>query len=345
MDFESKFDPTRKEIKKIKKQLKKKDRSQYKKSNLDQKKTTFIPPILPKGRTIAILADGIEVFFEDKTYLCQLKGSLKKEKKQQKNLITVGDFVYFDKEKKLIEAIDPRASLLSRADHLRGRKEQLIASNIDQVLIVTTFQEPTIKPALIDRYLIAAKKGGMEPILVINKIDLATHSEEEEHIIHTYRSLNIPVLLVSVKTQEGLSKLLTIMQNKANVFSGQSGVGKTSLINLITGRDDPVHEIMRKTQKGSHTTTYSRLVPLDKGGFCIDTPGIKSFGIFSIEKKEIESFFEEIHKTGKECAFSPCSHIHEPNCAVKKACDEGEIAIFRYLSYLKLLEETKEHYE
>ncbi|MFZ4773415.1 MAG: ribosome small subunit-dependent GTPase A [Chlamydiia bacterium] len=343
MDFEEKFSPKKRENRQARKLKSLKDRSKYKKT--DQKKeATFQAPELPRGRIISVLSEGILVEQEGNAYLCELKGSLKKGRSRQKNLVCVGDFVFFDPAKKSIEVIEPRRTTLSRADHLRRRKEQLIAANIDQVLISVSVAFPSIKPNLIDRYIVACLRQNMSPIIVINKIDLP-HPGYIQELVEVYEDLKIPVVLLSTVTLEGVDRLKELMKDHTNVFTGQSGVGKTSIINKIIEGNYRVKEVMLKTEKGSHTTTTSVLIPLQSGGYCIDTPGIKSFGLFGLEKKEIEPLFKEIHKAGKKCAFSPCSHTHEPDCAVKVAVEKGKIALTRYQSYLSLIEGVKQDYE
>jgi ribosome biogenesis GTPase len=242
---------------------------------------------------------------------------------------------------------------LSRADNLSRRKEQVIAANIDQVLITVSVVDPPIKPPLVDRYIIAARKGGMEPVIVLNKIDLlksetkdpilvAVENEIYEEFLVAYAQADIPIVSVSVETGEGLERLREVMKGKASVFSGQSGVGKSSLINAITGLDLRVGETVEKTKKGSHTTTTAQLVPLEFGGWCIDTPGIKSFGVWDLKKEEIEKYFSEIHAIGLKCKFLDCTHTHEAQCAVIEALEQEEIPPMRYESYQALIDSLSE---
>jgi len=334
----------RKDQRKDRKHARNKDRSQFKKSDIDQKRkrqsSIEIPTEnLSEGRVLAILPEGIVVDHEGKEILCTLKGTLKQQNLRTKNLVAVGDFVLF-KPDGAIEHVKERRSVLSRADNLSRRKEQLIAVNIDQVLITCSLLLPPLKPSLIDRYIIAAQKGNMRPIIVINKIDLL---EEEMHpffddFVQTYRSLGIPVFPLSTMTNEGIDALKEEMQGKASVVSGQSGVGKTSLINAITGSNLPIGDVIEQTLKGSHTTTSARLLPLEGGGFCIDTPGIRSFGMWDLKKDEIESYFPEIFEIGLNCRYPDCRHIEEPDCAVKLALEEGKISPLRFDSYCALIE-------
>ena len=363
-DFHAK---DRKMHRKERKEASQKDRSKYKKSDQDQKKKLALDSLplekdetLSKGLVLAVTSEGIAVTCENHIYLCSLKGNLKQEKSRNKNLIVVGDEVLFTPQNQtegVIAQIEKRHSILSRADNLSRRKQQLIAVNINQVLIASSVLLPPIKPYLIDRYIIAAKKGNLTPIIVINKIDLldtppkevpAEEVEKEkrlyEELLVIYRDLQIPVYPVSAKTGQGIEELKKAMQNTTSVFSGQSGVGKSSLINLVVGTDLPIGNIVEKTSKGSHTTSTAHLLPLATGGFCIDTPGIKSFGIWDLEKKEIQEHFPEIYYYSQNCKFPDCRHMHEPGCAVIKAVEENLISSLRFASYSALIEDlSKEH--
>lgn len=342
-----------------------KDRSKYKKSDRDQfqKQVEALPLIespdkeLLIGRVLSIKSEGIIVEHEHHFLLCSLRGLLKKEKSHFKNLVTVGDWVLFEKindKEGLIFKIQSRHSTLSRADNLSRRKEQLIAANVDQVLITLSVVSPPLKLGLPDRYIIAAQKGNMSPVIVFNKIDLLNKTPIEPNLqkegelfielATAYKNLGIPVIAVSMITGEGIVELKMIMKDKTSVFSGQSGVGKSSLINIITGLELETNEIVEKTQKGSHTTSSAKLIPLDFGGWCIDTPGIKSFGIWDLSKDEIEQYFAEIFVEGHQCRYPDCAHIHENECAVKKSVDEGKISPLRYMSYFSLIHDISQQH-
>ncbi len=322
----------------------------------------FFSESLKKGRVLSISKEGIHVCDEQRRqYLCVLKGSLKKQRTQQKNLIIVGDFVFFSDTGAAIETIfhvQERFSLLSRADHLSRKKQQLIAANIDQAFITVCLYYPYLKPALIDRYLIAAKKGKMEGVLVINKMDLLAKPPERldsssvdierklfENILETYTKIGIEVLLVSTVNNEGISDLQKKMQQKASVFVGQSGVGKTSLINASLKKNLPTGKVVWQTGKGAHTTTSAVLLPIEGEGFVIDTPGIKSFGLWELTAADIRGNFPEINGFAQDCRFPNCLHIHEPDCAVRAAVAQNNISLMRYESYTTLIEESlqKDH--
>lgn len=340
------------------------DRSKYKKSDQDQikKRQNLLPQEemghLKRGRVLAITPEGVVVESEEQLFTCHLKGALKKEFGRMKNLVAVGDWVRIlpsGADEGVIALVEERYSILSRADNLSRLKEQLIAVNIDQVLITASVLLPPLKPFLIDRYIIAAQKGHMEPLLVINKIDLLeappalfdsdTFAEEKKlykECLKTYRDLGIPLFPVSSTTGEGIEDLKKAMHNKTSVFSGQSGVGKSSLINLVTGSSIRIGKVVERTSKGSHTTTTTHLLPIEGGGFCIDTPGIKSFGIWDLQKEEVQAYFSEIQEKSSLCRYPDCSHREEPDCAVKNAVENGEISSLRFASYCALMESVQE---
>ncbi|MDP1608375.1 MAG: ribosome small subunit-dependent GTPase A [Chlamydiales bacterium] len=332
----------RKQSRKDRRFAQERDRSKFKKTDL---KKEISPPSssLPKARVIAITGENATVEeLDGKRQACSLKGLLKKEKMQAKNLIAVGDFVRLDGE--TISQVEERSSYLSRQD-ISGRKEQLIAVNIDQVLITTSVINPPLKPALIDRYIIAAKKGNMHPILLINKIDLLTDASADEvaffhAFLAAYEPLGIPILSVSTKTGVGIEALRSLMKNKSSVFSGHSGVGKSSLINACFGLSLKTGDLAQKTAKGSHTTSTAELLSLPGGGHCVDTPGIRSFGIWGLEKEDVLEHFKDLQDPDHPCKFPDCTHLQEPQCGVIAALGEEKISPIRYESYRSLLAEA-----
>ncbi len=366
LKFEEEFySKDKKASRKERKRVSAKDRSKYKKSDQDQIKKQSEQASqenahLDLGRVLAIAPEGILVACGEKEFLCTLKGALKQDKTRMKNLIAVGDFVRVEHEggaQGSIAKIEERRSILSRADNLSRNKEQLIAVNIDQVLITTSVVFPALKPFLVDRYIIAAQKGNMEPVILINKIDLLSTPpshidpadlEQErtlyEEFLVIYRNLDFKVIPLSIETGEGLEELKEAMKGKTSVFSGQSGVGKSSLINLATGSSLITGAVVQRSGKGSHTTTTTHLIPLEEGGFCVDTPGIKSFGVWDLQKEELSAYFSEIFALSSGCRFPDCSHINEPGCAVKQAVEERNISPLRFASYCALMASiTEEH--
>jgi len=360
------FGQDRKMGKQSRKEATAKDRSKYKKTdrekfqkseelhkNIKLSKDQFL-----SGTVLSIKPEGIMVECDGKMFTCILRGLLKKEKRQEKNLVTVGDIVLFETNNPgegVIAHIEPRKTILSRADNLSRRKEQLIASNIDQVIITGSVVSPALKPSLLDRYIIAAQKGGMEPLIVINKIDLLVGGSKDEEFlaqenelyqetVRAYAETDHKVISVSLMTGQGIDELKAAMRGKSSVFSGQSGVGKSSLINVITGSRQKVGEMVDKTKKGSHTTSTTQLIPLEFGGWCVDTPGIKSFGVWDLKKEEVEQYFSEIHACGSECRFPDCSHRNETGCAVREAVEQGKLSLIRYLSYISLIESVSQEH-
>jgi len=334
-----------KSFKKEKKKASSLDRSKYKKTDQKKKEPLLIDPSYKRGRVISFSSDQIEVKLENKTLTCSLKGSLKKEKSRKKNLICVGDFVWVDALKKQVAIVEDRFSFLARVDPVR-KKEHYIAVNVDQVFITCSVFLPPLRPFLIDRYIIAAHKGGMTPIIVVNKIDLLDKSEKERiryrEFLSTYQELGMGVFPVSTVKEEGLEEVKKAMEGKTSVFSGQSGVGKSSLLNLLLGLDLKVGDITEKKYRGKHTTTKAHLIELEGGGFCIDTPGIKHFGLWELTLQEVQNYYVEIKEKAKDCKYPNCKHLQEPDCAVKASVDSGEISYLRFESYQSLLEEVLE---
>lgn len=329
--------------------FKKTDQKQYQKKRKEEAEKVLSKEHLKEGQVIAIRSEGVIISHKNALYTCVLRGILKKERRQRKNILTVGDYVHFEETtlgEGVIVHVNERNSVLSRAETLCHRQEQLIAANIDQVLIIMSVVIPPLKPSLIDRYIIATLKGNMEPILVINKIDLLQNDEETvlyQACIEAYQNIPITVIAVSAETGKGLDTLRNQMKDRSSVFAGQSGVGKSSLINAMTDLHLPVGLPVEKTKKGAHTTSSSELLPLDFGGWCIDTPGIKSFGMWDLEKSEIKDYYPEF--SIYQCHFLNCIHIHEPDCAVKKAVEEGVIPQLRYDSYYNLVDTIEQEHK
>lgn len=345
------FPETKKEGRKMRKIASRTDRSKFKKTDRDKQKATEVKEGTERGRVLSIPSDEISVDVKGTVYRCTLRGVLKKDRTKKKNIVVVGDFVQVEilsDETGVIDSVDKRASFLSRAESLKHQKEQLIAANIDQVLITVSVVDPLLRPSLVDRYIIATVKGNMQPIIVVNKIDLLSSNEEEMALLETfekaYGSLGFTLIKTCAETGEGLDQLKEVMKDRSSVFSGQSGVGKSSLINSITGLHLQVGETVSKTKKGAHTTTTANLIPLSFGGFCIDTPGIKSFGMWDIEVTEIQEHFPDIFKFKTACRYPNCIHIHEPECAVKEAIEKGSLHKIRYDSYQALVKTLEEEH-
>jgi ribosome biogenesis GTPase len=340
----------KKEHRKRRKEAKRQDRSKYKKSVrekhgqrlLEESNQRIENEILQRGRVVSIFSEQMLVFSNATYFTCTLRGVLKKEQLEAKNLVIVGDYVLFattGANEGVIWQVEKRKSILAKQSK-KGNREQLIAANLDQVLITLAAKEPPFDIAYLDRALIATLRGKMKPLIVINKIDLGLTPEVEE-CIKIYTTLGIPIIQTSHKTGEGIETLKKKMKNKASVFVGLSGAGKSSLINSIVETSLPTQTVSEKSKQGRHTTTRSSLLHLKFGGFCIDTPGIQDFGVSKLTKQELDDFFSEIAQMGSLCKFFNCTHSHEPQCAVKKACEQGSLSSLRLSSYLSLLQSIR----
>jgi ribosome biogenesis GTPase / thiamine phosphate phosphatase len=230
-----------------------------------------------------------------------------------------------------IERIEPRHGLLTRAS--RGR-EQVLVANVDQVVFVMSLREPELKPHLIDRYLASAEQGGIRAILCLNKADLIEPARYQT-LVGLYSQLGVPTFLTSAADGTGIDRLRQRLRDRETVFSGQSGVGKSSLLNAIQpGLGLRVREVSEGTQKGRHTTTAAELIRLDFGGWVVDTPGVRQFQLWDLLPEEIEGFFPEFRPFVPLCGYPDCTHTHEDRCAIKRAVARRQISLSRYTSYL-----------
>jgi ribosome biogenesis GTPase / thiamine phosphate phosphatase len=282
-----------------------------------------------------------------RTYRCAVRRLLRTLATDERNIVTTGDRVWFRPSASLegtgeeegasveglIERIEPRRGLLTRAS--RGREHVLVA-NVDQVVFVVSLVEPELKPHLIDRYLASAMQGGIRPILCLNKADLVDPARYQP-IVGLYAQLDVPTLLTSASEGTGIAALRERLQDRETVFSGQSGVGKSSLLNAIQpGLGLRVREVSEVNSKGRHTTTTAELIRLDFGGWVVDTPGIRQFQLWDVIPEEVEGFFPEFRPFVPLCAYPDCTHVHEDRCAIKCAVHRRQIAASRYVSYLGL---------
>ena len=240
-----------------------------------------------------------------------------------------------------VVAVKPRRTKLSRLaiEHSRVN-EQVIAANVDNIIIVASALKPALKPGVIDRYLIVAQVGGVRPILCVNKMDLVDAAPEA---IEPYRALEVPIILASAETGRGIDDLRAEIANATSVFAGQSGVGKSTLLNrLAPGLDLETQEVSEATEKGKHTTTSAHLYELPNGIRVIDTPGIRQLGIWEVTEQQLVFYFPEIAELAAQCKFRNCSHTHEPDCAVRDAVEAGELPPQRFWSYQLIKEEVEE---
>lgn len=296
-----------------------------------------------EGRVLSVHGVASMVRAEDGTlYRCATRGLLKSLSTDQRNVVTVGDMVWFrpgdDKggtREGVIERVEPRRGVLSRTS--RGR-QHVIAANVDQLLIVSSAAEPEVKPHLIDRMLVTAEKAGTAPIICLNKIDLVDVADLQP-LIGVYGQMGYQVLLLSATTGFGVERLREIVQGKQSVLSGQSGVGKSSLINALDPNFQlPVRTVSSESQKGRHATSIAQLIPLPFGGYLVDTPGIRQFQLWDVIPAEVGGFFRDLRPYESHCRFPDCTHIHEEGCAVKDATADGKLDLRRYESYCHLVQ-------
>ncbi len=269
---------------------------------------------------------------------CKVKGQLFQNSRYD-NQIAVGDSVSYKKASSddigLITGIEKRKSFLSRT-RVGIEAEQIIAANIDNLLIVAAAKNPPFRTNFINRVLVAAKVGNINPILIITKTDLVSQ-DELEHFLAPYRNIDLEIIQSSVKSDFPASKLKDLFINKISVLAGQSGVGKSSLLNsLFPGLGIKVGAVSLKTSKGSHTTTYAVMHQVVKNAFVIDTPGIREFGLWGVNRDNLGENYPGIEELGNYCKHRDCHHIHEPKCAVKEAVDNGEFNNSLYQGYISI---------
>ena len=242
----------------------------------------------------------------------------------------------------VITEVLPRQNYVIRRSTNLSRKNHVIAANLDRAVIAVSLLFPEIKLPFLDRILVTCEVYGIRPVIVLNKIDLygELYAEDVENFLRIYEGAGYKVIRTSCKTGEGIDELRELCSEGVSLFSGESGVGKSSLIKALDpGLDPKIGKISAAHMQGKHTTSLYEMYPLAGGGFVVDSPGLRGFGLVDLEKEEISKYFPEMLRVGQGCRFTPCTHTHEPGCAVKEAVDAGVISPERYNSYLGMLEE------
>ncbi len=276
---------------------------------------------------------------------CKIKGNLRLKGFRCTNPVAVGDHVVLDMKPDgtaYIDTILERNNYIIRRASNLSKEFQILASNLDQTVLVATLVNPVTSTTFIDRFLATAQAYGVPAILVINKIDLLAGEDAHylQAVTHLYKTIGYPVVPMSTKTGEGVEELKLLLNDKITLLSGNSGVGKSSIINLLVpGANLRVGEISDVHHTGMHTTTFSEMLDLPQGGAIIDTPGVKGFGTIDFEKAEVAHYFPEIFKISANCKYGNCTHTHEPGCAVRRAVEEHYISESRYTSYLSILDD------
>ncbi len=290
---------------------------------------------------------------------CKVKGNFRLKGIRSTNPVAVGDRVTISEGNWITEIEDRRNYIIRKSINL-SKQSHILAANVDQALLIVTITKPQTSTTFIDRFLASAEAYRVPVVLVFNKTDLLT--DEERHyqqlMVQLYETVGYECRAVSAETGEGVEELRPLLEGKITLLSGNSGVGKSTLINrLVPHANQRTADISDAHQTGMHTTTFSEMIPLavdafpvntngspvNTHGFLIDTPGIKGFGTFDMEREELTSYFKEIFEFSKQCRFSDCTHTHEPGCAVLKAVEDHYIAQSRYQSYLSMLDDKDEN--
>ncbi|GAA4964834.1 ribosome small subunit-dependent GTPase A [Algibacter aquimarinus] len=287
------------------------------------------------------------------TYECRIKGKFRIKGIKSTNPIAVGDIVDFNLETDnnettgIIHNIHDRTNYIVRKSVNLSKQTHIISANIDQVFLMITIDNPPTLTSFIDRFLVTAEAYSIKTILLFNKIDSYDDEtlNEVRYLAHVYRKIGYECIGISAKTKKNVDKVKSLMHGKVSMFSGHSGVGKSTLVNAIEpSLNLKTKEISTQHMQGQHTTTFAEMFDLSFNAKIIDTPGIKGFGVVDMEKEEIGDYFPEIFELKQDCKFNNCLHVKEPKCAVKDALDKDDIAFSRYRSYLQIIEGEDEHY-
>lgn len=301
------------------------------------------------GLVIRNTGSNYEVEIEDgSTVFCRIKGSFRIKGIRTTNPISVGDKVDFvvgeNAVEGLITNIHPRRNYIIRRSINLSKEAHIIATNLDNVFLVVTLAQPETSLEFIDRFLVTCEMYRIPVTIVLNKTDLLT-TEQIEQFCELYKSIGYNVTPSSTETNEGIGSIKSQMEGKISLFSGNSGVGKSTIIKTILPHlNIKIGEVSSVHNTGKHTTTFSQMFNIGKNSYLVDTPGIKSFGLIDIEKDELCRYFPEMFAKSPECQFNNCTHTHEPKCAVKKYVENGDIPITRYNSYVSMLEKENEKY-
>ncbi len=300
-----------------------------------------------RGRIVKTQSGFYDVETKEDIIVCQLRGRLKQGRKLG-DIAAIGDWVKITVQEPgigMIEEVEPRQSMLYRMAPMPrgeyqqgGEYQQIIIANPDLAVFVFSIKEPEPRLRMLDRFLVIAEKERIEALIVVNKIDLSGRRGARQ-LFQRYEKIGYPVLYTSVLKKRGLGALQKRLIGKTSVFAGPSGAGKSSILNAIQpGLGLAVKEVSESTSKGKHTTVSRKLLPLEKGGYVADTPGLKALDLWDITPEEVDGYFREISKVLKNCRFSDCTHTHEPGCAVIEAVENRKIHPERYRSYLRMRE-------
>jgi ribosome biogenesis GTPase len=296
-----------------------------------------------RGTVVEVSSGLCRVDVAGQAFMCGLRGSLSAEETGFTNVVAVGDDVLISADSSgwgVVKEVLPRRTILARPDVFYGHLRQIIVANAEQLLIVASWRNPTLWPELIDRYLIAAQRNKLSPIICINKIDLAEDPLACQVALQPYQALGHPVIFASALTGVGLDSLAEILRGRITALAGLSGVGKSSLLSAVQPNLQLRTGVVSEASgEGRHTTTQVTMLPLAMGGFVVDTPGIREFGLSGLSPRDLIQFYPDLGTVAAGCRFADCSHRHEPNCAVKTAVTAGKLPLTRYDSYQKIYED------
>lgn len=289
-----------------------------------------------------------EVLLGERTVSCRIRGRLRLKGVRSTNPVVVGDIVRCERDEMgetVIADVEPRRNYIIRRASNLSKESHIIAANLDQALLVATLFSPETAPEFIDRFLVTCEAYKVPVTILLAKADLARTAPEAMAAFHdTYERAGYRVIDVSATEGEGVDTVRDLLRGRTTLLSGNSGVGKSTLVAAVERTAEVrTAEISRSHHKGRHTTTFSTMYPLSEGGYIIDTPGIKGFGLIDIDDAELAHYFPEMMRWLPECRYYNCSHTHEPHCAVIEAVERGDIALSRYESYLKILDEDDKY--
>jgi ribosome biogenesis GTPase len=292
------------------------------------------------GIVMSVSSARCRVFFAGEEIDCQVPPHIAM---QRKSALAVGDRVQVvkDGESWRVESVLPRRSILARPDPLHAHVQRLIAANIDVVIHVVSVKSPPLRPRLIDRFLIAVERGGAEPVICVNKVDLLDPVQRALELdkLAVYSDLGVPVIACSTTSGEGLDDLRAAVDGKTSALVGHSGVGKSSILNSLDQRLQLATRDVHRRGTGRHTTTRSTLYDFGAGTYLIDTPGIREFGLWDLDRQSLRDYFPEFVEPAESCRFTDCSHVHEPDCEVKRRVESGALSRARYETYARLYED------
>lgn len=295
-----------------------------------------------KGRVILSTGSWYSVIAADGGMIkCRLAGKMRLTDHQLTNPVAVGDIVHYTPNSDgtgTITDVEDRTNKITRLATHGRRGEHILVSNVDYGIVVQSFKQPAYKTGFIDRFIVTCEAYEVEPVVLMNKMDLCPDEAEVSQLRELYEGLGYTFMTSGLGDDGSIERLRELMKNHTSVFIGPSGVGKTSLLNRIEpGIGKPIGDISSFSNKGKHTTTFAELMPLSFGGYLVDTPGIREFGLVNIEPAELSLYYPEMREFREQCRYYNCTHTHEPGCAVIDARDQGLIAPSRYASYLQIV--------